>query len=94
MKVRYERGSLDDLDAIFSFVAADNAAAAALVVATIEESIKLIAANPYIGMSTSKATFRRFRIGRYLVVYEVGKKEIVILYVCHVARRRPWEGEG
>jgi plasmid stabilization system protein ParE len=56
MKVRYERGALDDLDAIFSFVAADNAAAAAHVVATIEEASKLIAANPYIGMSTSKAT--------------------------------------
>ena len=93
MNLRFERAALDDLDDIFSFVAANNQQAAAHLVRTIEELTKLIAAHPYIGAPTSKAAFRHFRIGRYLIVYEVGKKEIVILYVRHAARSRPWEGE-
>jgi hypothetical protein len=28
-----------------------------------------------------------------LIVYEVGQDEVVIHYVRHGARRRPWEGE-
>src|ERR1043166_457458 len=32
-------------------------------------------------------------VGNYVIVYEVGKDEVVILYVRHGARRRPWKGE-
>jgi plasmid stabilization system protein ParE len=48
---------------------------------------------PYMGEATRKSGFRRFPVGNYLIVYEVGQDEVVIHYIRHGARRRPWEGE-
>jgi toxin ParE1/3/4 len=93
MKLRYERGALADLDEIFAYIAADNPAAAARLVDRIEDAARRIAATPYMGEATRKSGFRRFPVGNYLVVYEVGKSEVVIHYVRHGARKRPWEGE-
>ena len=93
MKLRYERGALADLEEIFAYIATDNRPAAARVVARIEEAAKRIAAIPYMGQATRNSRFRRFPVGNYLIVYEVGSDEVVIHYVRHGARRRPWEGE-
>jgi toxin ParE1/3/4 len=93
MKLRYERGALADLDEIFAYVAADNREAADRLVARIEDLAKRIADSPHIGGATRKSRFRRFPVGNYLIVYEVGKDEVIIHYVRHSARRRPWEGE-
>src|ERR1700726_1229162 len=93
MKLRYERGALVDLDEIFSYVAADNREAASRLVARIEDIAARIAASPHIGQATRKSGFRRFPVGNYLIVYEVGNDEVVIHYVRHGARRRPWEGD-
>jgi toxin ParE1/3/4 len=91
MKLRYERGALADLKEIFEYVATDDRRAAAQLVASIEEAGRLIAVHPYIGAATGRGSFRQFPIGRYLIVYEVGQDEIVVYYVRHSARRRPWE---
>jgi toxin ParE1/3/4 len=93
MKLRYERGALADLDGIFAYIAADNPEAAARLVARIEEVVGQIAASPYIGEATRKSGFRRFPVGNYLIVYEVAEDQVVVHYVRHGARRRPWEGE-
>ena len=94
MKLRYERGALADLDEIFSYIAKDNRAAAARRVVRFEQVAMRIAETPYMGEATRKSRFRRFPIGNYLIVYEIGQDEVVIHYVRHGARRRPWEGEG
>ena len=93
MKLRYERGALADLDEIFAYIAADNREAAARLVARIEEAVGRIAASPYIGEATRKSGFRRFPVGNYLIVYEVAEDQVVVHYVRHGTRRRPWEGE-
>ena len=93
MKLRYERGALADLDEIFAYIAQDNRDAAARLVARIEQVAARIAETPYLGEATRKSRFRRFPVGNYLIVYEVGQDEVVIHYVRHGARRRPWEGE-
>jgi toxin ParE1/3/4 len=93
MKLRYSRGALADLDEIFSYVARDNPRAAARLVERIERVSTLISDQPYLGMMTRNARFRRFPVGNYLIVYEIGMDEIVIHYVRHSARRRAWEGE-
>jgi toxin ParE1/3/4 len=93
MKLRYERGALADLDEIFAYIAEDNREAAGRLVARIEEVAGRIAASPYIGEATRKSGFRRFPVGSYLIVYEVGTDEVIIHYVRHGARLRPWEGE-
>ncbi len=93
MKLRYERGALADLDEIFAHIAQDNQDAAGRLVARIEGVAARIAASPYIGEATRDPRFRRFPVGNYLIVYEVGENEVVIHYVRHGARRRSWEGE-
>jgi toxin ParE1/3/4 len=93
MKLGYERGALADLEEIFEYIAQDNKAAAARLVARIEQVVARIAQTPYMGEATRKSQFRRFPVGSYLIVYEVGQDEVVIHYVRHGARRRPWEGE-
>ncbi len=93
MKVRFERGALADLDEIFGYIAADSPAAAARLVARIESVAARIADTPHMGEATRKPGFRRFPVGNYLIVYEVAANEVVIHYVRHGARLRPWEGE-
>ena len=94
MKLRYERGALADLDEIFAYIAADNRQAAGRVVARIERVTKRIAASPRIGGATRKPGFLQFPVGKYLIVYEVGNDEVIVHYVRHGARPRPWEGES
>jgi plasmid stabilization system protein ParE len=68
--------------------------AAARLVARIEGVAARIDEAPYIGQATRNPKFRRLPVGDYLIVYEVGTAEVVIHYIRHGARRRPWEGEG
>ena len=63
------------------------------LVARIEEVATRIAASPQIGGTTRKSDFLRFPVGNYLIVYEIVNYEVVVLYVRHSARPRPWEGE-
>jgi plasmid stabilization system protein ParE len=94
MKLRYERGALADLDEIFAYIiAADSREAAGRLVARIERVATRIAASPHIGGPTRKSGFLRFPVGKYLIVYEIMSEEVVVLYVRHSARPRPWEGE-
>jgi toxin ParE1/3/4 len=93
MKLRYERGALADLDEIFAYIAAGNREAAALLVARVEKVAAQIAASPHMGSTTRKPGFLRFPVGNYLIVYEIANDEVIILYVRHSARARPWEGE-
>jgi toxin ParE1/3/4 len=91
MKVRFSRGALRDLDEIFAYIASDNPMAAAELVTRIEHVAELIGENPEMGQKTSRENFRRFPVGEYLVVYEIISGEVVVEYVRHGARRRPWE---
>jgi len=93
MKLRFERGALTDLDEIFAYIAKDKPGAAAQLVARIEQATALIAEQPYLGVATRNPKFRRFPVGGYLIVYEIGSNEVIVHYVRHGARRRPWEGE-
>jgi toxin ParE1/3/4 len=91
MRLRYSRGALADLEEIFSYIARDNPRAAARLVQRIEDIAALIAKHPYIGVVARKPFLRVFPIGRYLIVYEVGLDEVIIQYVRHSARQRPWD---
>lgn len=91
MKLRYARGALADLDDIFRYIAKDNPRAAARLIDRIEQVAALIAEQPHIGVATGKSNFRRFPVGKYLIVYEIRSDEIIIQYVRHGARRQPWE---
>jgi addiction module RelE/StbE family toxin len=93
MKLRFERGALADLEEILSYIASDSREAAARLATRIEHAVERIAETPYLGEATRKSRFRRLPVGNYLIVYEVGEDEVIIHYIRHGARRRPWEGE-
>jgi plasmid stabilization system protein ParE len=93
MRLRYERGALADLDELFAYIAKESRAAASQATKRIQEAVARIAASPYIGKETREPRFRQFRVGHYLIVYELNGEEITIFYVRHDARLRPWEGE-
>ena len=63
------------------------------MIGRIERVAKRIAASPRIGGTPRKPGFLRFPVGKYLIVYEVGNDEVIVHYVRHGARPRPWEGE-
>jgi toxin ParE1/3/4 len=91
MKLRYKRSAVSDLDKIFRHIATDNPDAAHRLVARVEEVASLIAAIPYLGQATSNRRFRRYPVGKYLVVYQIRKDEVIIQYIRHGARLLPWE---
>ena len=93
MKVRFNRGALADLDEIFSYIAADNHKAASEFVDHIEEVVRLIGHSPEMGVRTKRPQLRMFPVANYLIIYEVVADEVIIHYVRHGARKRPWEGE-
>ncbi len=93
MKLRFERGALADLDEIFAYIAKDSHKAAAQLVARIEQATAEIAERPHLGATTRNPKFRRFPVGNYLIVYEVEQSEVIVHFVRHGARRRPWEDQ-
>ena len=80
MKLRFERGALADLNDIFAYIAKDNPGAAAQLVARIEQVTRLIAEQPHLGVATRNPKFRRFPVGGYLIMYEVGSNEVIVQF--------------
>ena len=91
MKVRYERGALSDLAEIFAYIANDDRGAAARLIEQFEGMVGRLGANPRLGSETRRPPFRKFRIGNFLIVYEVTADAVIVHYVRHGARIRPWE---
>jgi addiction module RelE/StbE family toxin len=83
----------NDLDEIFRHIATDNPQAARSLIDRIKKVAKLIAALPLMGQKVRKSRFRWFRVEKYLIVYEVLEEEVIVHYIRHGARLRPWEGE-
>ena len=92
MRLRYERGALADLEE-FSHTSHKTIRPQQRVSSRIEHAAERIADSPYMGEATSRPRFRRWPVGNYLIVYEVEQDEVIIHYVRHGARRRPWEDE-
>lgn len=92
MKVRYTR-ALSDLQAIYSYIAADNPKAAVAVESIIRQTADLLADFPDLGVRTARSTeFRGIKAGRYpyRIYYRVRSDEVWIVHIRHMARR-PWE---
>jgi toxin ParE1/3/4 len=91
MKVSYSRRALTQLDEIFSYIARNNPAAAAVVVDRIEALIALLGRYPTMGRSTDKEGVRVMGVRRYpyIVFYRIreDRDEVRILRVRHTSRR-------
>jgi plasmid stabilization system protein ParE len=91
MRVRWLRTALRNLDEEASYIAADDPAAARLVVARVLEAVAQLADQPGLGRPGRVPSTRELVVARtrYLVPYRVKRDVVEILRVFHTSRRSP-----
>jgi len=94
MRVRWLRTALRNLDEEASYIAADDPAAARLVVARVLEAVAQLADQPALGRPGRVPSTRELVVARtrYIVPYRVKRDAVEILRVFHTSRRlpKPW----
>jgi toxin ParE1/3/4 len=95
VKVRYTPRAFADRELIFEYINQRNPRAAREVKAFIAKRIAGLGDAPVRHRMIAKLGVRALYLGRYpyIVYYRVGRDEIAIVHIRHVARR-PWQGEG
>lgn len=91
MRVRWLRTALRNLDEEASYIAADDPAAARLVVARVLEAVAQLADQPGLGRPGRVPSTRELVVARtrYIVPYRVKRDTVEILRVFHTSRRLP-----
>ena len=91
MRVRWLRTALRNLDDEATFIAADDPAAARLVVARVLEAVAQLADQPGLGRPGRVPGTRELVVARtrYVVPYRVKRDAVEILRVFHTSRRLP-----
>lgn len=91
MRVRWLRTALRNLDEEASYIAADDPAAARLVVARVLEAVAQLADQPGLGRPGRVPSTRELVVARtrYVVPYRVKRDGVEILRVFHTSRRLP-----
>ena len=91
MRVRWLRTALRNLDEEASFIAANDAVAARLVVDRVLEAVAQLAEQPGLGRPGRVPGTRELIVSktRYLVPYRVRGDAVEVLRVFHTSRRVP-----
>jgi addiction module RelE/StbE family toxin len=91
MRIKWLRKALRNLDEEATYIAADNLAAARLVVRRVFEGVGQLAQQPNIGRPGRVPGTRELivRNSRYIVPYRVRGDVVEILRVFHASRRIP-----
>ena len=91
MRVRWLRKALRNLDEEATYIAADDPAAARLVVARVLDAVALLAQHPGMGRPGRVPGTRELVVlkTRYVVPYRVRGETVEILRVFHTSRRLP-----
>jgi len=89
--VRLLRAAEDDFSEIVSYVAAEKPDAAESLVQRIEISLRLLAANPYLGRVPKDAAlldlrYRFLIVKNYLIFYVIEERTIFVHRIVHGAR--------
>jgi toxin ParE1/3/4 len=90
MRLRWDSRALRDIEAIYSYIAADNSKAAKRVVERIEKSVGRLLIMPMSGRPGVRKGTRLLAVPGvpYIVVHHVRGDIVDILAVLHTARRR------
>lgn len=93
MSARYTRDALRDLDLISAYIAKHNVGAAAAFLASVASVIQRLERYPHSAQKTKMEGIRATPIPKfpYLIFYAPDNDGIVVHYVRHAARLRPWE---
>jgi len=91
MRVRWLRTALRNLDEEATYIAADDAAAASVVVERVLNAVAQLVAQPDLGRPGRVPGTRELVVldTRYIVPYRVRGPEVQILRVFHTSRRPP-----
>ncbi len=91
MQVKWLRKALRNLDDEATYIAADDAAAARLVVKRVLEAVSTLAEQPGLGRPGRVPGTRELIVAktRYIVPYRVRGGTVEILRVFHTSRRLP-----
>jgi len=91
MRLRWLRKALLNLDDEATYIAADDAAAARLVVRRVLDAVAMLPAQPGLGRPGRVPGTRELVVlkTRYIVPYRVRDDLIELLRVFHTSRRRP-----
>ena len=91
MRLRWLRKALRNLDDEATFIAADDSAAARLVVKRVLESVAQLAEQPGLGRPGRVSGTRELVVlkTRYIVPYRVRGQTVEILRVFHTSRKLP-----
>jgi toxin ParE1/3/4 len=95
MSARYTREALADLNQISSYLAKQNPAVAAAFLDAVEAVAERLARFPLSAQETKMPGVRATPVMRYpyIVFYTAEDGDVVIHYIRHAARLRPWETE-
>lgn len=93
MSVRYTREALRDLDQISSYIAERHVGAAGAFLASVASVVQRLERYPRSAQNTEMKDVRATPVSRfpYLIFYTAENDGIVIHYIRHAARLRPWE---
>ena len=91
MRVRWLRKALRNLDDEATYIAAEDAAAARLVVKRVLDAVSILAEQPGLGRRGRVPGTRELVVAktRYIVPYRVRGETVEILRVFHTSRRLP-----
>lgn len=91
MRLRWLRKSLRNLDDEATYIAADDALAARLVVKRVLDAVAQLEQQPGLGRPGRVPGTRELIVAntRYIVPYRVRGETVEILRVFHTSRRRP-----
>ncbi len=91
MRIVFSPQARQDLREIFLYIAADNPAAARLVLARIKERVQTLRDEPHVGRPGRVPGTRELVISKtaYLVPYQVSGDTLQILRVYHSSRQWP-----
>ena len=91
MRVRWLREALRNLDDEATYIAADDAAAARLVVKRVLDAVAILAEQPGLGRPGRVPGTRELIVAktRYIVPYRVRGETVEILRMFHTSRRLP-----
>lgn len=91
MRIRWLRKALRNLDDEAAYIAADDPAAARLLVGRVLEAVEMLAEQPGLGRPGRVPGTRELVVlkSRYIVPYRVRGDSVEILRVFHTSRRPP-----
>lgn len=94
-RIRYTQAAIDDLDAIFDYIAVNDQDAALKMLTKFEQRISKLADAPYTGAAVSSdettfiaAGYRYASVPPYLVFYRIVQNEVRIGRILH--SRQDW----